>query len=191
MAIMVREGLMERKSGPSTYALLAQFLTSEDVLHATTSAYASGYRRMEAYSPMPVEGLSEALGFTKNRIPVVVFIGGLVGGLLGYGMQWYSAVVDYPIIVGGRPFNSWPSFVPITFETTVLMAAFAAVFGMLALNGLPRPHHPVFSVPSFALASRSRFFLSILADDPQFNLDETSKFLQGLGPVEITRVEAN
>lgn len=182
---------MEPSKGSYTYALLAEFLSAEDVLRAATASYAGGYRRMEAYSPLPVEGLSEAIGFTKNRIPLVVFIGGLMGAIGGYGLQWYSAVVDYPLIIGGRPFHSWPAFLPITFETTVLAAAIAAVFGMLALNGLPRPHHPIFSIPSFANASRSRFFLSILADDPQFDEGETRKFLEGLAPHDVHKVEAD
>jgi hypothetical protein len=180
---------MHERRGPKIYCLLAEFRTPEAVLHAAKSAYAQGYRRMEAYSPLPVDGLAEAIGFERNRIPMVVLIGGIVGGVLGYFMQWYSAVVNYPLNIGGRPFHSWPSFIPITFETTVLMAAFAAVFGMLALNGLPRPHHPVFSVERFALASRSRFFLSILADDPLFDTDGTTTFLEGLNPREVNRVE--
>ncbi len=173
-----------------TYGLMAMFLSPESVLRAAKSAYAAGYRRMDAYSPLPVEGLAEAIGFERNRIPVVVFIGGFVGAASGYLLQWFSAAVNYPIIVGGRPYHSWPAFIPITFETTVLMAAFAAVFGMLGLNGLPRPYHPVFNVPRFALASRSRFFLCILADDPLFDPEATAKFLEGLGPREITTVES-
>jgi hypothetical protein len=171
------------------YGLLAEFLKPEEVLFAAKSAYAQGYRRMDAYSPLPVEGLAEAIGFTKNRIPLVVLVSGVIGGILGYSMQYFSGVINYPLNIGGRPFHSWPSFIPITFETTVLMAAFGAVFGMLGLNGLPRPHHPLFGVPRFARASRSRFFLCILADDPLFDVEETTKFLEGLNPREVTRVE--
>ena len=126
---------------------MAEFDSPEAVVEATRHAYERGYRMMEAYTPFPVEGLAEALGFRHNKIPAVVLIGGIVGGLGGFFMQWYSAVLSYPIDVGGRPFNSWPAFIPITFEMTVLFAALAAVFGMLGLNGLPRPHHPVFNVP--------------------------------------------
>ncbi len=181
---------MTERVGPKNYCLLAEFATTEEILHAAKSAYAHGFRRMEAYSPMPVEGLAESIGFERNRIPLVVFIGGVVGGSLGYLLQWYSAVVNYPLNIGGRPYHSWPSFIPITFETTVLMAAFAAVFGMLAMNGLPRPNQPIFGVERFALASQSRFFLSIKADDPLFDPNTTYQFLEGLNPYEINRVES-
>ena len=170
------------------YGLLAEFETPDALLAAARAAYADGYRRMDAYSPLPVEGLAEAIGFTHNRIPLVVLVGGILGGLGGYFMQWYSATIDYPIDVGGRPFHSWPSFIPITFELTVLMAALGAVFGMLALNGLPQPYHPVFNVPSFALASGNRFFLSIQAVDPRFDPEATTRFLEGQHPKAISVV---
>ena len=134
-------------AAPEVYGLLAEFDKPEDVVAATRQAHAHGYRFMEAYTPFPVEGLAEALGFERNGIARVVLIGGVIGGLGGFFMQWYSAVVHFPLDVGGRPFNSWPSFMPITFELTILIASLSAVFGMLSLNGLPRPHHPVFNVP--------------------------------------------
>jgi hypothetical protein len=174
---------------PKLYSLLAEFLTADELLAAARASYAAGYRRMDAYSPFPVEGLAEAIGFTHNRIPAVVLGGGLLGGLTGFFMQWYSAVIHYPLNVGGRPLNSWPSFIPITFELTVLFGAFAAVLGMLGLNGLPRPHHPVFAVPEFQRASRSRFFLSIQAHDPLFDREGTRRFLEGLKPKSISEVE--
>jgi hypothetical protein len=170
------------------YGLLAEFAAPAEVLEATRRAYDHGYRMMEAYTPFPVEGLAEALGFHRNRIPAVVFIGGLLGGLGGFFMQWFSAVIHFPLNIGGRPLNSWPAFIPITFETTVLMASLAAVLGMLGLNGLPRPHHPVFNVPSFALASRNRFFLCLQARDPLFDVDATRRFLEELNPQEISVV---
>lgn len=170
------------------YGIIAEFLSPEAVVHAAERAHEFGYRHMDAYSPLPVEGLAEAIGFHKNRMAPVVFFGGLFGGLAGYFMQWFSAVVHYPIDVGGRPLHSWPSFIPITFEMTILCAALAAVFGMLGLNGLPRPHHPVFNVPSFALASRSRFFLCIQAKDPLFDLKATREFLETLQPREVNDV---
>lgn len=180
---------MNPSAPPTPYGLLAEFTAPEDVVEAARRAYDAGYRRMDAYSPFPVEGLAEAIGFTRNRIPLVVLIGGLLGALTGYFMQWYSAVIDYRIDVGGRPYHSWPSFIPITFELTILFAAFGAVFGMLALNGMPMPYHPVFNVPGFALASRSRFFLCIQSSDPHFDPEGTSRFLQEAGARSIAVVD--
>jgi Protein of unknown function (DUF3341) len=173
---------------PAVYGLMAEFDTPEDLLQAARDAFAQGYRMMDAYSPLPVEGLAEALGFKSNRIPLVVLLGGLTGGISGFFMQWYSAVVNYPIDVGGRPLNSWPAFIPITFEMTILFAALAAVLGMLGLNGLPRPHHPVFNVPSFALASRNRFFLCLQARDPLFDGESAHRFLERHRPKAISVV---
>lgn len=159
------------------YGVLAEFDRTDQIVAAARAAYAAGYRNLDAYSPFPVNGLAEAIGFRRNRMPLVVLIGGACGGLLAFFMQWYTAVVDYPIIIAGRPYNSWPAFVPITFELTILGAATAAVLGMLGLNGLPRPHHPVFNEPRFALASRSRFFLCIQAIDPKFDREAVHRFL--------------
>ncbi|PZR73783.1 MAG: DUF3341 domain-containing protein [Chthoniobacterales bacterium] len=168
---------------------MAEFGTPEQLLAVARAAYSAGYRRMDAYSPFAVEGLAEAIGFHKTRVPLVTLIGGILGGLTAYGMQWYSAVVDYPVNVGGRPLHSWPAFVPITFELTVLFAAFAAVLGMLAMNRLPKPYHPVFNVPEFKLASQTRFFLCIQSDDHVFNAKEVREFFLSLAPISILEVE--
>jgi hypothetical protein len=168
---------------------MAEFRDPDQLLAATQEAYQEGYRRMDAYSPFPVEGLSEALHIERNWLPYLVLAGGILGALAGYGMQYYTAVIAYPHNVGGRPLNSWPAFIPITFEMTVLFAAFAAVVGMLVMNGLPRPYHPVFNVPRFKLASRDRFFLVIHARDPQFDQEQTHRFLAGLGADEVYEVE--
>ena len=174
---------------PPIYGLLAEFDDANALVAATRRAYESGYRRMDAYSPFPMEELSDALGFRKTRLPLVVLIGGILGGTTGFLMQYYTAVIDYPINVGGRPLNSWPAFVPVTFEMTILGAALFAVLGMLALNGLPMPYHPVFNVPSFALATRDRFFLCIEATDPRFDREQTKEFLRSLQPRAVSEVE--
>jgi hypothetical protein len=170
---------------PDLYGLMAEYHEPGPLLEAARRAYSDGFRRMDAFSPIPVDGLAEAIGFERNALPQVVFAGGLIGCLGGFLMQWYSAVVDYPLNIGGRPFNSWPAFLPITFETTVLCASLSAVFGMIALNGLPKPYHPVFNVESFELASRNHFFLCVQSDDPKFDRAATRAFLEGLGPVAV------
>jgi hypothetical protein len=172
-----------------TYGLLAEFEAPEDLVAAAERAYADGYRHMDAHTPFPVHGLAEAIGFHTNRVPLLVLIGGLVGAGVGFFSQYWASVIDYPINVGGRPLNSWPAFIPITFEVTILVAALTAVLGMLALNGLPQPYHPVFNAPRFALATRDRFFLCIEATDPRFDPMATRKFLEGLGAKEVTDVE--
>lgn len=171
------------------YGLMAEFDTAEALIAATQTAYNEGYRKMDAYTPFPVEGLPEALGSHRTWVSTLVFLGGLAGCVGGFGLMYWITCVAYPINVGGRPFYSWPAYIPPTFETTVLLASLTAVIGMLFLNGLPQPYHPVFNVPRFQLASQDRFFLCIEAYDPHFRLDTTRDFLSGLGPVEVTEVE--
>jgi hypothetical protein len=178
---------METK--PPLYGLMAEFDNPTDVVEASRATYDAGYRRINAYSPYPIEELAEAIGFHRTRLPIIVLLGGVLGGLIGLGLQYYIAVIDYPINVGGRPLASWPSFMPITFEMTILCAALAAVFGMLALNKLPQPYHPVFNAERFALASRDRFFLVIEARDPKFDHDKARQFLLSLNPKEVVDVE--
>jgi hypothetical protein len=180
---------MKKRVRTPTYGLMAEFETPTDVVAAARRVHEEGYRRIDAFSPYPIEELSEAIGVHTTKMPMIVLIGGIVGLIAGYLMQYYTHVIDYPLNVGGKPFHSWPQFIPITFETTVLGAALAAVFGMLALNGLPEPYHPVFNTPNFALASRDRFFLLVEARDPKFDRDETAAFLRTLGPREVTDVE--
>src|SRR5919198_1843680 len=171
------------------YGLVAAFTTPEALVAATRQARHAGYRRMEAYTPFPVEGLAEALDFHQTHIPLVVLLGGIVGGLGGYLLQYWINVMHYPLNVGGRPLHSWPAFIPVTFELTILIAALAAVFGMLALNGLPMPYHPLFNVPGFALVTRGCFFLCIEARDPKFDRIETRRFLESLAASAVTEVE--
>jgi hypothetical protein len=171
------------------YGLMAEFDDPDVILDAATKARDAGYKKMEAYTPFPVHGLHEAVGFRDNRVPWLIFICGLLGAAAGYGLQWWTSTVDYPMNVGGRPYHSWPSFIPITFETTVLFAALGAVIGMLALNGLPLPYHPVFNAPGFDRASQDRFFLCIEAADPKFEAKETERFLTSLNPIRVSAVE--
>ena len=163
------------------YGVMAEFASAERLLAATRKARDAGYVHLEAYSPFPIEGLAEATGFRRNWIPAIVLAGGLAGGIGGYFMQWYSAVLSYPFNAGGKPLHSWPEFIPVTFELTVLVAALAGVIGMLVLNGLPKLYHPVFNVREFDLASRNRFFLCLRHAD----LEETRKFLRGLEPLGV------
>ena len=178
---------MSAKSS-TVFGLMAEFDDPTALVAAAERAYHEGYRRLDAYSPFPIEELHEALGSHHTRLPLVVLIGGLIGGIGGYAMQYWVSAVAYPINVGGRPLHSWPAFIPVTFECTILMAALSAVFGMIALNGLPMPYHPVFNVPRFALASRNRFFLCIEARDTKFDREETRRFLETLNPREVTTV---
>lgn len=171
------------------YGLMAEFESPEKLLAAAGSAYSAGFRRMDAYSPFPIDGLAEAIGFHSSRVPLLVLIGGILGCLGGFFLQYWASVVDYPINVGGRPLNSWPSFIPVTFEVTILLAALSAFFGVLVLNGLPMPYHPVFNVERFELASRSRFFLCIEAKDPRFDPKGTREFLETTNPQGIFEVE--
>jgi hypothetical protein len=181
------EGAM--KQPETIYGLMAEFATPEQLLEAARHTREAGYRRIDAFAPFPIEGLAEAVGFHRTRLPLVVMIAGMIGGCAGFSLQYYAAVVSYPLNVGGRPLDSWPAFIPVTFEMTILFAAFAAVFGMLAMNGLPTPYHPVFNVPRFALASRDRFFLCVKARDPMFDVELTRKFMLTLQPREVTDIE--
>jgi ActD protein len=176
------------KPSSAVYGLMAEFDDPGSLVTATERAHHEGYRCMDAYSPYPIEELHEALGSHHTRLPLIVLIGGLIGCLSGYTLQYWVSAMAYPINVGGKPFHSWPAFVPVTFECTILGAALSAVLGMLALNGLPQPYHPVFNVPRFALASRNRFFLCIESTDPKFDLETTRQFLETLSPREVTTV---
>ena len=172
------------------YGLMAEFEGPQALVDATRRAYEHGYRNMDAYSPIPIEELTEALGIQHTGVAPLVRLGGIIGAISGYGLQYWVSAIAYPVNVAGRPFNSWPSFVPVTFELTVLLAALTAVFGMLALNRLPMLYHPVFNVPRFALATRDRFFLCIEVTDPKFDPDATRRFLQSLAPREVSEVVA-
>jgi hypothetical protein len=177
------------KKTDTIYGLMAEFHTAEELIEAAHRTHDAGYHCIDAFSPFPIEGLAEAVGFHRTRLPLLVLLSGIAGGITGFALQYYADVVSYPINVGGRPLNSWPAFVPITFELTILFAAGAAVFGMLIMNGLPTPYHSVFNVPRFALASRDRFFLCIEARDPKFDLESTRNFMATLNPREVSEIE--
>jgi Protein of unknown function (DUF3341). len=170
------------------YGLMAEFDSVRDLIHAARQTHDAGYKKIDAYSPFPIEEVAEAIGFHKNGVPLVTLIGGIIGGLTGYLLQYWVAVINYPTNVGGRPYHSWPSFIIITFELTILFGGISAVFGMLALNGLPMPYHPVFNVERFALASKDRFFLIVFSSDPKYDAHGTRQFLESLQPRSISEV---
>jgi hypothetical protein len=176
-------------TGPRLYGLMAEFDNPADLVEAARRTREAGYKRLDAYTPYPIEALTEALDIHDRRLPAVVLGGGILGGLAAYALCYWTSVIAYPLNIGGKPFHSAPAFIIPTFETTILFAAFAAVLGMLALNGLPMPYHPVFNAPRFAMASRDRFFLCIEAADPKFDHDETWAFLTGLAPRAVMDVE--
>lgn len=167
------------------HPLLAEFPTAASLLAAAARLHAAGYRHTDAYTPFPVEGLSEALGLPRSYVPLGTLLGGLIGAAGGYFMCWYANVINYPLNIGGRPHNSWPAWIPLTFELGVLGAALTGTIVMLVANGLPRLHHPVFDVPGFERASQDRFFLAIDPADPQFDPIETPKLLASLGPLAV------
>ncbi len=177
------------KKAPGLYGVMAEFDDPTAIVTAARKAHREGYREMDAYTPYPIEELAEAIGFHKNAVPQLVLAGGIIGGLVGLGLQIWTSAIAYPLNIGGRPLISWPSFVPVTFEMTILLASFAAVLGMLALNGLPMPYHPVFNAPRFELASRTHFFLCIESGDPKFDRERTTEFLRSVGANEVSDVE--
>jgi hypothetical protein len=174
---------------PALHGLMAEFDNPTALVEAAERARQVGFTNMDGYSPYPIEELTEALGLPRTRLPRLVLLGGILGGLGGYGLEYWTQAIAYPMNIGARPFNSWPHFIPVTFETTVLGAALAAFVGMWGLNKLPMPYHPVFNVPAFARASQDRFFLCIESTDPKFDRHETRKFLEGLHPVGVSDVE--
>jgi len=170
------------------YGVMAEFDNPTALVNAARAAHEKGYRKLDAYTPFPIEELSDALHLHKNKLPLIVLIGGIIGGLSGYVLQYYITVIHYPLNIGGRPLHSWPAYIIITFELTILLASLAAVFGLLALCGLPMPYHPTFNNPRFALASRNRFFLCIESTDPLFDHDRTCEFLETLEPREVAEI---
>ena len=182
---------MATETTQETYGLMAEFETPEALVEAARQAHREGYRRMDAYSPFPVDELTDALGIRQTILPYLIFLGGIAGALTGYGLQYFAFVLNYPYNIGGRPLHSWPTFIPITFELTILFAGLTAFFGILLLNGLPQPYHPVFNVPEFVEhGSRDRFYLAIESRDPRFSADGTRRFLENLHPTRISVINS-
>jgi len=173
---------------PTLFGLMAEFDNPSALVEATNRARLEGFRNMDAYSPIPIEELNDALGLRRTRLPRLVLLGGILGGLGGFSLEYWASTIAYPMNIGGRPLNSWPQFIPVTFETTVLGAALSCFIGMWALNKLPMPYHPVFNVPAFDRASRDRFFLCIEATDPRFDVQATRAFLESLHPLGVSDV---
>jgi hypothetical protein len=180
--------MAHEQTTPTLYGLMAEFDTPGKLVKAAERVRLAGFKNFDAYSPIPIEELSEAMGLRRTRLPLIVLLGGIGGGLAGYGLEYWSQVIAYPMNIGGRPFHSCPHFIPVTFETTVLGAALSAFVGLWLLNGLPQPYHPVFNVPAFDRASRDRFFLVIETSDPRFDAHQTRKFLGELSPVGVSDV---
>ncbi len=180
---------MKQHTATPIFGLMAEFASAQALLDAAHAAHHAGYKKVEAYSPFPVEGMGEALGHAPSPLPWIVLIGGAIGGIGGFMFQWVSFARFYQLNIGGRPFFSWPSFVPVTFELTVLLAALSCVVGLIVLCGLPMPYHPVFNAARFAGASRDRFFLCIESADPRYDRAETERFLKGMNPSEVIEVE--
>lgn len=173
---------------PHVYGVVAEFKSPEEILKAAERTTEAGYTCAEAYTPFPIDGLAEKFGFDRTPVGLITLLGGITGGLTGFLMCWYANVINYPLDIGGRPFNSWPAWIPITFEMTVLFAALTSAIGMLYMNGLPRPHHPIFNAPNFEGATHNRFFLCIEADDPKFDAEAVRRFLVTLEPLQVSEV---
>ena len=172
-----------------THGVMAEFDTADALVHASHRAYAEGYRKMDAYSPFPIEALDEAIGIPHTILPWLVLFGGLLGGMAGYGLEYWISVINYPIVIGGKPFHSWPNFIPVWFELTVLGASLTAVIGMLGLNGLPQPYHPVFNIDNFREhGQKDKFYLVVEATDPKFNVEQIRKFFSGVHASNVWEV---
>jgi len=173
---------------PQTYGLMAEFDSAQTLLDAAHAVQRAGYTKTDAFSPMPIHGLAEALGFEEHLIPKIVLTGGILGLIAGYGLEYWSSVIAFPMNIGGRPYHSIVAFIPPAYETTILLSALSCFGSLLFLCGFPEPYHPVFNHPRFSLATADKFFLVIEANDPKFSPDATKTFLGGLGAKEVVSV---
>jgi len=187
--VLLEQAELTKVGGEGNYGLMAEFDSPSAVVAAARRTHGAGYRRINAYSPFPIEELSEAIGYHRDYVALCTLICGVLGGLGGFALQYWTAAIDYPLNVGGRPLLSLPAFIPVTFECTVLLAAFGAFIGNLLMNRLPQPYHPAFNVPGFTRASQDRFFLCVKSDDPMYNEAKTRAFLRDLGAIEVSNVE--
>ena len=186
---LLRDGSLTTTKGDEFYGLMAQFDSPSAIVAAARRTYEVGYRRINAYSPFPIEGLSEAIGYHRDYVALCTLICGILGALGGFSLQYWTAAIAYPLNVGGRPLLSLPAFIPVTFECTILLGSFGAFIGNLLMNRLPQPYHPAFNAPNFARASQDRFFLCVNSDDPMYDERRTRAFLEGLGAIEVSNVE--
>lgn len=177
------------ESGTAVYGIVAEFATPASVYHAAEKMRDSGFAKWDVYSPYPMHGLDEAMGVKRTILPILVATGAFTGVGLAYLMQWWMSAVDFQIVVQGKPYGAWEPFVPITFEMGVLFAAFTSLFGMLALNGLPRFNHPLFRSERFLSVSDDRYMIAVEAEDPKFDPEQTRAFLESLGGTDIELIE--
>ena len=180
---------MQHEEESTLYGLMAEFDNPDALLDAAKKTFAEGYRKIDGFSPLPIHGLGDAIGFPRTKLPWLVFCFGILGAITGYSLCYWTSAIDYPMNIAGKPLHSGPMFIPVTFELTILFSALSAAFGMFIANGFPQPYHPVFNVPNFARASQDRFFLCVEAEDPRFDLEKTRGFLNSLNPDEVAEVE--
>ena len=179
----------QEDTAPKLYGLLAEFDSATAIVDAARRTRQAGFTKIDAFTPFPIHELDAALKLPRTKLPWIVLGGGITGMATGFALQYWASVIAYPLNIGGRPLASWPAFIVPSYELTILFSALTAVIGMIALNGLPMPYHPVFNVPQFSSASADRFFLSIETKDPKFDLAGTRAFLEGLHPLGVTEIE--
>ena len=179
------------RADPNLYGLLAKFDSPEELIHASNRTVEAGYKKFDTYTPYPIEGLAQAMRLRPSPLPFLILAGGVIGAFAGFLMQTFATVIDNPYNIGGRPLFSWPAYIPITFEVTILSAALFGFFGLFIINRFPQPYHPVFNSEDFSQhAAQDGFYMDIEASDPKFDIDITRKFLEDLGSIQVSEIEA-